>query len=292
MKAKSVFSCAVILTVVGATLVRADPPVPPPPAPLPVGTPGAGMGLPGAAVPTDATLVVPAAPGDSLAAPGAQPHHGLSDWIKYTCPDCCGPIGGDGPINTVLFVRSGVSLPVEGPIFGHTLQTGWEIEGGGRSVFFNPTLDRDWAIDLSISNIWNHGQHSDFVVALPRGPGEPDVGRSIHDLNRTYVNAGLGRDWYIWGPANACGCKWVWGIDAGGRLGSAKVDFNAFPHKTDVISGVFVALHSEVEHSCGCCTFTYGFRAVWDYTWMDILTIRNDSDLMDVDLLLTAGVRF
>jgi hypothetical protein len=290
---KTVFSSALILTVLGVGMVGAAEPAAPPAEPLnmpaPMSTPGyfapsAGAGLPTAPVSAD-----------GQPAPAPMAHH-LSNWILYQHPDCCGPLGADGPIDSHLYVRAGTSLPVEGSIFGHTLQAGWEIQGGARTLFFNKEMDADWAIDLSISNIYNHGQHSDIVI--PVTVGATTNAETVHDLNRTFVNVGLGRDWYIYGPANACGYKWVWGFDGGGRLGSAKLQMQTFPggitapHRTDVISGVFLALHTEVEHSCGCCTFSYGFRAEWDYTWMDILSFRNDSDLMDVNLLFTAGVRF
>src|SRR5205807_8645049 len=85
----------------------------------------------------------------------------LSSWIAYTRPDCCGPVGGNGPIDYELFLRGGLSLPVEGKNFGHVLDVGWEVEGGARSLFFNPAMDRDWSIDFGISNILNRGQHSD-----------------------------------------------------------------------------------------------------------------------------------
>ncbi len=277
---KMVFSSALLLTVLGVGGLRgADP------------AESLGMPAPLSVAPQVTPLPTAPVPADGQAATPALQQGHLSSWILNQRPDCCGPLGADGPIVSQLYVRVGTSLPVEGSIFGHTLQPGWEIQGGGRSLFFNKELDADWAIDLSISNIYNHGQRSDILIPIAIAP-TTFVGETVHDLNRTFVNLGFGRDWYIYGPANACGCKWVWGVDAGGRLGSAKLDMNAFPHRTDVISGLFAAVHSEVEHSCGCCTFSYGFRAEWDYTWMDILGIRNDSDLMDVNLLFTAAVRF
>src|SRR5207247_1486983 len=88
-------------------------------------------------------------------------------WITYPRAGCCGPMGRDGPIMVELFTRTGVELPVEGAIFGHVLQPGWVIEGGGRSIFFNADLDRAWDVDLSLSNVLNRGQHSD--VEIPCG---------------------------------------------------------------------------------------------------------------------------
>src|SRR5205807_4651410 len=113
------------------------------------------------------------------------------------------------------------------------------------------------------------------------------------ELNRTDVSVGVGRDWYLWGAANACGEKrWRAGLDAGGRLGTAKAEFNEISHHTDTTGGVYIGLHTELEIPYGCCSFLVGFRAEWDYTWMDILQIQNNSDLQDVNLLFTFGVRY
>jgi hypothetical protein len=287
MNAKTVFSCAVILAVLGTGLARAEETLPAPSedAPKPIAAPRSVAPMAGYPAP-------PGLPATAEALPptGPQPAHGLSNWILYQRPDCCGPIGGDGPINTELYLRVGPSIPVGGRVFNHVLQTGWDIQGGGRSLFFNPTMDRDWAVDISVSNIYNHGTHTDFRIPVMTPPGTT----TIRQLNRTFGNLGLGRDWYVLGPANACDCKWRWGIDVGGRYGTARCDFNAFPHRTDVIGGAYAALHTELEHTCGCCTFQYGFRAEWDYTSSDILFITRhvNSDLFEVNLLLTAGVRF
>src|SRR5713226_8049649 len=68
----------------------------------------------------------------------------MSSWIIHNQTDCCGPTGGSGPINTELFVRTGPSLPVAGGFLHKVLDTGWDIEGGGRSMFFNPAVDAAW----------------------------------------------------------------------------------------------------------------------------------------------------
>ena len=53
---------------------------------------------------------------------------------------------------------------MEGSVFGHVLATGWDIDVGGRSLFFNPQMSAAWAIDLGLSNINNQGQRSDIMV--------------------------------------------------------------------------------------------------------------------------------
>jgi hypothetical protein len=221
------------------------------------------------------------------------------DYLTYNRPDCCGPIGGSGPIHTEIFLRGGPSLPVEGSIFGHVLETGWLIEGGGRSLFFNTNMDRAWAVDLSLSNVNNHGQRSDILIPyrllLPSATGGNAIVPTpvtVRELNRTFANISGGREWYLWGSAADNGPTWRVGMDVGGRLGTARVKFSEIQHHNDTIGGVLIALHTDVEIPKGCCTFLFGFRAEWDYTWMDILQIQNNSDLEDVNFLITAGIRF
>jgi hypothetical protein len=290
MSTKKIFASALALAVFGAVAAQAQELLP---APL-------------TAEPAAAS---PAQPPETTPVPAAQQPPGrLSSWITYTRADCCGPMGCNGPIGYELFLRSGASLPAEGAIFGHTLETGWDIEGGVRSLFFNPAMDRDWSIDLSISNILNRGQRSDITVPysvfVTDATGAPvrdpsgaltrvTIPASIRELNRTFVNAGLGLDWYLAGTACVCDApRWRVGLDAGGRLGTAKVEFFQTTHHTDTIGGVYFGLHTDLEVPHGCCTFLVGFRVEWDYTWTDILQIQNNSDLMDVNFLATFGVRY
>lgn len=273
------------------------------------------------------------APAAESPAPAPEPT-GLSRWITYACPDCCGPVGGDGPIKDELYIRTGPSLPVAGPIFGHVLTTGWDVQGGGRTLFFNPDRDRAWTVDLSINSIWNDGQHADrkfplflLVQPLPAvANATPDVFRAngilgtLRNMNRTSVNLALGREWFLMGNAASCACggpNWRVGIDGGGAYGtqSAEVQIDTIPgnpavnvtpvptqatttqvhmlrRRTDTIGGAFFALHTDLEIPCGCCVFLAGFRAELSYTWSDILQRQNDSNMMDVNLLIQCGVRF
>jgi hypothetical protein len=151
---------------------------------------------------------------------------------------------------------------------------------------------------LSISNIRNQGQRSDIKFPITQITGTPpalttrSVAVSMKNLNRTNVNVASGGEWYLRGTANACEPRWRVGFDAGGRIGSVRGEFNEIQHRTDVLGGVFIGLHTDLEIPCGCCTFLAGLRAEWGYNWMDILQLQNNSDLQDVNLLLTAGVRF
>jgi hypothetical protein len=254
------------------------------------------------------------APGEGAPAPTGPGR--LSDYIIGTRHDCCGPIGGDGPIGVELYVRWGPSLPLDAGFFGKTLATGWLVQGGGRSLFFNPEGTAAWTVDASISNVSNHGQRSNEMailrgVVVPREPTFENPATSIaipalavttSHLNRTYVNLALGREWWLTGGARTChangcdGCGWagrMWraGFDAGGRWGTAKLEMHEIRHRTDVIGAVFVSGHTDLEIPCGCCIFVVGGRVEWDYTWTDILQ-ATDADLQNVNLLMTLGVRF
>jgi hypothetical protein len=315
MSAKSVCLCALILSVLGVGVIRADYPA--------TTTNGNTSTTPDSSA--------SATPAKDSGLPPPEPV-GLSRYILGDCPECCGPIGGCGPVQMELYVRMGASLPVAGPIFGHTLETGWIIAGGGRSLFFNAENDAAWTIDLGLSNDYNQGQHSDRQFRLNHiifnlgnnnlsivdfVPGRKKTmittertpvgtqgstflakthGVTIRSLNRTFANLSLGREWYLNGNPATCAENggWIWraGFDVGGRYGTAKLETHETKHRTDVVGGFSLAAHTDVEIPCGCCIFQYGLRIEWDYIWSDILQIQNDADMQDLNILFTAGVRF
>jgi hypothetical protein len=313
MSAKLAYPTALILAAVSCYAAYAQ-------------APPAGMNGTIASAPTASTS--PDIASEPETPPQARPPlpSGLSNWITYARADCCGPIGGDGPIKDELYIRTGPSLPISGAIFGHVLTTGWDVQGGGRTLFFNPDMDRAWTIDLSINSIWYGGQHADrkfplFLLAQPSPTS--DIFRAfvlgtLKNMNQTSVNLALGREWFLLGSASACGCatpNWTVGVDAGGAYGSqsAEVAIDTIPgipaidvtnpagppsaihmlrRRTDTIGSAFIALHTDLECSCGCCVYQVGFRAECGYTWSDIMQRQNDSNYMVVNLLLTCGVRF
>ena len=236
------------------------------------------------------------ATGTGQAPVGTVPSFGLSQWITYARPDCCGPIGGNGPICEELYIRSGVSIPAGDGILQKLLDTGWNISGGGRSLFFNPACDAAWTVDLGITSIYNHSQNEPKVTLITdfNNPGTPTAQLvTMRNIQRTFANASLGREWYLMGAANCCdGWNWRAGFDVGGRLGTAKIEFEEPRHRTDTIYGYFGSIHTDLEKPCGCCTGMIGFRAEWDETIMDFLDPFNNSHVQDFNLLVTFGVRF
>jgi hypothetical protein len=187
------------------------------------------------------------------------------------------------------------------------LQTGWAVEGGARLLLFDDDLLRAWTVSFSVLHIYNHGKRPDiqvpFTTLVPDAtdPNLPpteirfgvDVpGLTIRSLNRTFVTLGAGREWYLLGSGDCDGPAWRIGFDTGGRWGMTNLETHELRHRIDVIGGVWLAVHGDVEIPCGCCTLYGGLRAEWSYTWSDVLQQQNDSDLQDVTLMMTLGVRF
>jgi len=313
--------CALVVMLLGANAIRGEEPL------MPVGD----LGMPrltqpaqtstsadeetdkatSPGTPTDSDAPEqPAGPDGALGPIGASEHHptlpasaGLSHWLTYTQPDCCGPLGG-APILSEVYLRNGVSVPVSGDIFARTLNPGWDITGGGRVLFFNHAMDAAWVVDLSISNIHDSSRGSVPInllnIPVPAAtisgitfqPPPQDFTVVVRDYNRTFTNYCLGREYYLWGAPN-CNCNTCRvGVDLGGSYGTAKLDVSELRHRTKVVYGGLVALHSDLEFPCGCTVFTAGFRLEWDDTTSQIMQSQNNGNLMDVNMLLTAGVRF
>ena len=273
--------------------------LPPPAGAPPAGTPYGGIpygGTPYGATPYSGgppagTVPIPGAP--TLIAPSLS---GVSDWIAYRRPECCsaGPLS---PLYSEVFLRVGPSIAVGGNFLGRELQPGWTIDGGIRGLLFDPASTRAWVVEFSILNSNNSGiQNGDpltLSILRPNAVGtvtRQSVDVTVKNYNRTMVGVGGGREWYIWQPADAPGGKWRIGVDAGGRYGSASMTFNEIRHRTDVIAGMYAAIHTDYEIPCGHCYLSFGARAEWAYTWGDIL--QRQSDVQEINALVTFGVRY
>jgi len=300
MNAQRACLVALVMTVCAAGVSRAQPyggasPVPP------GATPPSSLPAPGPeSPPADAAVPAPTGPR-------------LSDYLLGVKPDCCGPVGRNGPISFEPYVRSGPSIVLMNGFLAKTLETGWEVEGGGRSLFFNLEGTAAWTADIGISDIYNQGQHSDRVAHLnsiiaqePNGIGGTTPTRvfgvpvTIKDLNRTYVNASLGREWYLWGSAANCagcgnigdGANWRVGMDLGGRWGTEKLDLHEITHRTEVIEGLFAAVHTDLEIPCGGWLIVVGGRIEWGNTWMHTILQDVPENLQNIDVLVTLGIRY
>jgi hypothetical protein len=286
MSTKIVFSLALGLALLGVYPIRAQY----------VPTPSLG----------DPTHVPPPASADSTLAPAAeQPPAGLSSWIMYTHPDCCGPVGNNGPVKGELYWRTGPSVPVEGKLLSHILDVGWDVAGGGRSLFFNPQMTAAWTIDLGLNNIRYQGQRSDIQfpldVLLPGVNGLQHITTSLRNFNMTFADLWLGREWYPGAPANTCWCNSRIGFDIGGGYGTMKAEFGeihegpnvgGMRHRTGIGALFGSDLHGDLEFPHGCCTYLLGFRTEWEYNWTNHVLQANNGRFEVVNFLLTGGVRF
>jgi len=236
------------------------------------------------------------------------PEHGLSQWMVGTDPSCCGHVGDHNPLQSELYIRSGIAFTGGDGAMADSLQDGWLIQGGGRVLFYNDSGNAALTFDLHLLNIHNHGVafpprlHFFEVPVNQNIFGQqtrvvlPEIDASVNAYNRTFLGFGPGLEWYLMGAANGTrqgGCQTLRvGVDGGGRWGTAKAEFRDLRHFTDVIGAVYGAVHSDYECPIGCCTLFAGLRAEYDYTWSDILQIQNKADVMDLNLSLTFGVRY
>lgn len=235
----------------------------------------------------------------------------LSEWILYPRdPGCCGPTGNrkSGPILLETYFRTGPEFTVGGGVFNNVLETGWNVGGGGRSLFFNPEATQAWVIDLGISNTHYNSNNRNpavslfnlpyldrsgqFGIGVNRSITIPAVDVGIISLNTTFVNLSGGKEYYLRGDAFNKDNSWRIGGDVGGRYGSGKTEFVGFPNLKDTIGAVFLSLHSDLQIPFGKVNLIAGIRLEWDYIWNGVLQSQNNSDLSNISLLYNGGIQF
>jgi hypothetical protein len=229
---------------------------------------------------------------------GNEESPGVSPWIKYSQPNCCGPIGGSGPITYELFFRGGLTLPEAGTwLDDHKLSPGWMFQVGGRSMFFDAAEIRAWTVEIAVSHTYNTGEGNQTPVTLFNGDNV-----TVRDLHRTDVTFSFGREYYLIGEARSHdNPRWRVGWDGGIRWGTTRLDTND-PHETVTGSlfrrvnswnwGPVVAFHTDMEFPHGCCSFVVGARGEWDTIFNHHLLPADDGQISSVNLLLTLGVRY
>jgi hypothetical protein len=275
MSTKTGFTCALVLAALTAGAASAQELVQNEPArlePTPTAEP-----IPAPAVISPVSATLPAAPA------------GLSSWITYQQPGCCGPVGGHGEIFTELYARSGSSLVVSGEL-GDRLSDGWLVQGGVRSLFFNARQTAACTADLNLTYIYNSG--GDDVPFTRNG-----FPVTIRQLHRTAGTLSFGRERYLAGAARSEGWRWRVGWDAGIRWGTTRLDLNdtspiGFVRVNSWNYGPVLAAHTDLEIPRGCCSFVVGLRAEWAEMFNNRLDLGFDGDVTDINLLLTLGVRF
>lgn len=271
---------------------------------LPVG--GQTSGVPLGAVPASV---------DTLTAPVTQP--GLPGAVYSPwCGDspvgsaCNGPVGANGAVSYEGYVRTGPSLIGGGGELSAILKTGWNVQVGSRTLFFNTPGDAAWVLDLGLGYTRNRGQRLErttqaFIVSDPdaqtgaRG-GDVLVELGIRGLSRSSLNFAVGRDYFLNGPGvvgqEGFGNIRV-GWDVGGRWGTTSIDLEpvddpgGYRRRQDVYHGLFLGTQLNWEKPVGGWTFLIGGRVEWSYYWMNILPPR-DGDFRDINILMMFGVRF
>jgi hypothetical protein len=225
-----------------------------------------------------------AQPGAETAQEGGT---GLSSWITYERDDGSIGEGGGMPILTELAFRIGPSFPVGGEFFGRYLNAGWIIEGGARALFPNRSWTKAWGVELGISNTYNPSTSTEPVFL------DHNVKQfvTLRSLDRTFANAGIGREWYVRGAANSGGKHLRVGADIGGRYGAAKVEFNEIKHRNQVIEGIYSNVHADLEIPWGRCTYLAGARGEYSFTWSNIFDVAR-GNLQDMNFLFSFGVRY
>jgi hypothetical protein len=308
MSAKSFCLGGLVVALLGLSAARGQDPASPlsvdshgPPPYNPSGSP---LG------PQESTPPGPVGPGPLP--PSLGPLETPNSWLTYPRPcNCCGPLGGNGPIGSELYVRTGVNVPIGGGAFGNgtgVLDTGWAIQGGARVLFFDPDRERAWTADLGVLNINNNSIDRTHVFPLRNIPARvtppgsltptttivPEIDVTVAGLNQTYGVFTVGREWWLLGSGSNTynGLSWRVGIDGGGMYGTAKIDFNEIRHRTDVLGGLTVSLHSDLEYPYGCVIFQAGFRAEYSYIWNDLLQEQTRSDIQYLNFMGTLGIRF
>ncbi len=274
--------------------------LPPPGATMPTTVPRVGSNTP---IPT---------PDDQQDYDGMKyPNEGVSSWLAYPrWAGCCGRVGGCGPIDMEAYVRTGGSVALPFGLFGATMKPGWDVEGGVRSLFFNPAETAAWTAELGITNmnfntttkntqalILNFKQVTPSPIpgGTPTTTIIPAFAVTPSGLNTDTLNIALGREWYLCGSAHDCkSTEWKWrvGFDGGGNWGSERLDLVEIQHKTATIGGFFFSIHTDAEIPCGCALFYAGIRVEYGYLYSNILQNQNNTDLQTASGLLTVGLRY
>lgn len=214
-------------------------------------------------------------------------------WVYQQPANCC-PQGFNGPITYELYGRGGASIPIASADFKKAVRTGWEIMGGGRTLFFTADGTRAWILDLGLSYTINNGHPSRSFLYTSGAPV------TIRELHRTALSIGFGHDWFVTGtgPTGSCaGGNWRYGIDGGGRWGTSHLDLNpvsdpgGYARTQDVYGAAFAAVHVDWEKPMGAWTLVLGLRGEWSYSFMDLLP-NQSTRLHDANVLLNVGVRW
>jgi hypothetical protein len=247
-------------------------------------------------------------PAGTLATAGDSPLPKGSYASPWYSDGCCGPTGRNGNVGYELYAHTGPGIITGHTVLSGHMHTGWEVAGGGRSLFFNTAHDAAWVIDLGMSYNYNRG-NLDLVNTFIRVPLDPNTNAKrpdlflpvrIRGLHRTAFNFSAGRDWWLLGPGNVGECQ-GWnvrvGADLGGRWGTAHVDMvplddeTLYSRRQKVFHGMFISGHADVEHAFGGWIWFGGLKLQYGIDWMDIIPPQT-GDVQFMNILINTGFRF
>jgi hypothetical protein len=289
MNAKHGYAGAVLLVLLGGPLVQAQMPQD-----LPIMNQAALVVPPLDSTPA-ASMPANPAPANPVPTQLVAP----DPWMLHQQPEpfnqgCCGPIGRDGPIGWEVYARGGVSFLYSNTAYAKSLNTGLEADGGWRSLFFNKEADQAWIIGLNLTYNYNDGRPTNSF----RLAGDPVT---LRNLDRTAVGLGFGHDWFVFGPGSV-GRYWDtnvrYGFDAGARWGSQHLDLNiigtndGYLRHQDGFGAAYAGIHFDVDIPMGAWTFFGGVSSSFVYTFSGALLPGVNTNLHELNTMLTMGVRY
>jgi hypothetical protein len=228
-------------------------------------------------------------------------------------PGCCGPLERDGRIGYEIYSYSGVDF-VFGSGLPQHLNTGWDIGGSVRTLFFDRSHTAAWTLDLggSYTHNWGTGGDNPTALFIRQNPTvnattgvvtqNPDLLllSAIRGLHRSSFNFNFGRDVWLWGCGNTGamqGPNLRVGAWIGGRYGTAHVDVvpldapNQYARRQNVFEGIVVGAHMSYDVPMGGWILFGGVRAEYGYDWMNIVPPIN-SNFQSINIQLQAGIRY
>lgn len=220
-------------------------------------------------------------------------------WLGGHQANCCGPAGDHGPIGTEVYARTGPSFLLTDSPFAKGLNNGWEVSGGGRTLFFDPGATAAWTIGLGIDYIYNRGElNATFLLRPTFFPASENY--IIRNLDRTGVSLNLGREWYTNLPPlfdSMPEANLRYGFDFGGIWGTTHVDLVPFgqPNNYERIHTVFgsalFGMFADVEVPVGAWAWTFGVRLEYRYDTFQFLPTWGN-DLQMLNFTLYTGVKY
>jgi hypothetical protein len=220
-------------------------------------------------------------------------------WLyEGTGTRACGPVGANGPIGTELYFRTGPSWIVGGTGLAGALRIGYDVVGGGRTLFYTADGTRAWIFDANVSYTANGGTLNQTFPGL-YGPGD---NVTIRGLNRTALSLGIGHDWWICGPGDVGSYfnpNFRYGADGGAQYGTSHLDLNTtdtavttegYERIQKIYAGAYAGAHFDMEMPMGAWTFVSSIRGEWVYNSLHLLPGNNT--IQGFNLLFSVGLRY